>query len=290
MRDVEGKVAFITGGSSGIGLGIARAFADAGMKVVLTYRCRAHLDEAMGQLPAGGAVHPVEVDVTDRPGLARAAREAVAVFGKVHVLVSNAGVQLSSSISETSHAEWDQLVAANVTGVFNSLHALLPLITAHGEEGHVVATSSVAGLAVNSDRYGAYFASKFAVVGLLEALRAELAGTKVGVSLFCPGLVRTNLEEGLADLAIASDPLDVGRVVLEGLRRDDLYILTHPEFAPLVGARHAAIMGSFPSDQPVPEARVALSRSLLGSSIYAAQASNRSETTWTRKEKKHGSQ
>src|SRR5687767_11349130 len=107
MDDVAGKVAFITGGSSGIGLGIARVFADAGMSLVITYRSDAHLDEALTLLePHRDRVHAVKVDVTNRRALEAAAAEAVRVFDKVHVLVNNAGVQNPAPLSSTTYEEW----------------------------------------------------------------------------------------------------------------------------------------------------------------------------------------
>jgi NAD(P)-dependent dehydrogenase (short-subunit alcohol dehydrogenase family) len=122
MAHVEGKVAFITGGSSGIGLGVACAFADAGMKVVITYRTEEHIDDALSRLgPSLDRVHAINVDVMDRPGLEAAAREAVEVFGKVNVLVNNAGINNLVSLTKTSYDEWDWVIGVNLTGVFNGV-------------------------------------------------------------------------------------------------------------------------------------------------------------------------
>lgn len=277
MKDVAGKVAFITGGSSGIGLGIARAFADAGMKIVITYRTPAHLDEGMKVLAgAQDRVHAIRADVTDRLGMEKAAQEAVKVFGKLHVLVNNAGTQNSTPLGEMSYADWDQIMAVNLTGVFNGVHALMPFIRSHGEGGQIITTASTMGLfALGSKRYGAYSATKFAVVGLMEALRAELADSNVGVSAFCPGLVGTNLEKGLKEMPAAADPLDIGRLVLRGMRNNDLYILTHPEFEPLIRERTEAILASTPKDVNPSEARLEVARSLLKRSIYATERDRR---------------
>ena len=117
MREVEGKVAFITGGDSGIGLGIARAFTDAGMKVVITYRTRSHLDEAMKLLAgAGDRVHAINLDVTDRAAIEKAAAETIQVFGKVHVLVNNAGVAVIGGLSRASYEDWDWAMSVNAGG------------------------------------------------------------------------------------------------------------------------------------------------------------------------------
>src|ERR1700722_20445033 len=193
MKDVEGKVAFITGGDSGIGLGIARACADAGMKVVITYRTKSHLDEAMKYLEgAGNRVHAINLDVTDRVAMDKAADETIQVFQKVHLLVNNAGVGVIGGLSTATYDDWEWVMGVNVNGVFNGIHSFLPRIRSHGEGGQIVATSSLAGL-LGHGPAGAYTASKFAVVGMMEALRAELAETNVGVTVFCPGIVNTNI-------------------------------------------------------------------------------------------------
>ncbi len=298
MKDVEGKVAFITGGDSGIGLGIARAFTDAGMKVVITYRTRKHLDEAMKVLAgAGSRVHAIELDVTDRAAMERAAQETERVFQKVHVIVNNAGVGIFGGLSRATYDDWDWGMSVNVTGVFNGIHAFLPRIQAHGEGGQVIATSSVAGLIAHGGT-GVYSASKFAVVGMMEALRNELADTNIGVSVFCPGLVNTNIGDSnrnrpssLSDSAFkpdpkamarmreqmkamrgpppGMDPLEAGRRVLNGMRNNDLYILTTPELEPEIAARGEAIVASIPTDVHPPAARVALQRMIAGKTVYA---------------------
>src|SRR5580704_5504168 len=193
MRDVEGKVAFITGGDSGIGLGIARAFTDAGMKVVTTYRTRSHLDEAMKLLQgAADRVHAINLDVTDRAAMEQAAAETVRVFGKVHVLVNNAGVAVIGGLSRASYEDWDWAMSVNAGGVFNGVRTFLPRIQAQGEGGQIVSVSSLAGLLGHAPA-GVYTASQFAVVGMMEALRAELADANIGVTVFCPGIVNTNI-------------------------------------------------------------------------------------------------
>ena len=189
LKEVKGKVAFITGGSSGIGLGIARAFVAAGMKVVITYRTQSHIDEAMKTFEKQAEqVHPVNVDVRDRQAMERAAGEAVDHFGKVHVLVNNAGILLPGTLNDTTYADWDDVVNVNLTGAFNGVHVFLPHIKSHGEGGHIVTTSSVVGL-FSGPGAGAYCATKFAVVGMMEQLRTELTGSNIGVSVYCPGVI-----------------------------------------------------------------------------------------------------
>ena len=133
MKDVAGKVAFITGGDSGIGLGIARACADAGMKVVITYRSKTHLDEAMKYLEsAGDRIHAINMDVTDRAAMEKAAVETLAVFKKIHVVVNNAGVGVIGGLSTATFDDWDWTMSVNATGVFNGVRTFLPRIQAQG--------------------------------------------------------------------------------------------------------------------------------------------------------------
>lgn len=299
MREVTGKVAFITGGDSGIGLGIARAFTDAGMKVVITYRSRKHLDEAMKALAgAGDRVHAISLDVTDRRAMEQAAQETERVFEKVHVVVNNAGVGIFGGLSRATFDDWDWGLGVNVTGVFNGIRTFLPRIQAHGEGGQVIATSSVAGLIAHGGA-GVYSMSKFAVVGMMEALRNELADTNVGVTVFCPGVVNTNIGDSsrnrpnsLSDSAFkpdpkmmarmreqmqktmrgpppGMDPLDAGRRVLRAMQNNDLYVLTTPELEPEIAARGEAIVASIPTDVHPPAARVALQRMIAGKTVYA---------------------
>ena len=300
MKNVEGKVGFITGGDSGIGLGVARAFTDAGMKVVITYRTKAHLDEAMKYLQsAGNRVHAINLDVTDRAAMEKAAVETLQVFEKVHVLVNNAGVGVFGGLSTATYDDWDWGMGVNVNGVFNGIRSFLPRMQAHGEGGQVVATSSLAGL-LGHGPAGVYTASKFAVVGMMEALRNELEGSNIGVSVFCPGIVNTNIgssnrnrPSNLADAGFKPDPkmmanmqaamkemrgpppgmdaLEAGQRVLRGVRNNDLYILTTPEFEPEFRARGEAIVASLPTDVSPPEARVTLGRMILGKTVYATQ-------------------
>ena len=310
MREVTGKVAFITGGDSGIGLGIARAFTDAGMKVVITYRTRSHLDEAMKQLQgAADRVHAINLDVTDRAAMEQAAVETVRVFGKVHVLVNNAGVGVIGGLSRASYEDWDWAMSVNAGGVFNGVRCFLPRIQAQGEGGQIVSVSSLAGLLGHAPA-GVYTASKFAVVGMMEALRAELADTNVGVTVFCPGIVNTNIgssarnrpaaasapqarvdpgfkmdpammaemQKAMRDshgVSPAMDPLDAGQRVLRAVRANDLYVLTTPEFEPEFAARGEAIVASLPTDIGASKPREMMGRMILGKTPYAAERDRR---------------
>ncbi len=254
MDDVKGKVAFITGGASGIGLGIAKVFAAAGMKVAFSWRTKAHLDEAMAYFAKhpGQSVHPIRLDVTDRAGMARAADEVVSRFGKVHVLCNNAGVSLFGPTDEATYDDYDWVMGVNFGGVVNGLVSFIPKIKAHGEGGHVINVASMASF-LPGPQGGIYTASKFAVRGLSECIRYNLAPHNIGVSLMCPGLTKTNIHEAtlhrpaqwshtafpadrnfvkmLAELHEAGmDPVEVGEKTLRAMQRNDFYVFTHPEF------------------------------------------------------------
>jgi len=295
MKDVEGKVAFITGGDSGIGLGITRAFVEAGMKVVIGYRTEKHLEEAMKSLgSASDRAHAINVDVTDRPGLERAAEETVRVFGKIHVLVNNAGVVADGPLSSATYGDWDWVMGVNLTGVFNGLHSFLSRIQAHGDGGHIVTTSSINGLFV-ADGLAVYSASKAAVVSLMESLRGELSSINIGVSVYCPGFVRTeiassarnrpgepngsstspssvDLEREIAikrAMNLSMDPFEAGQFVLCGIRNNDLYILSHPEYEQGICDRYEALIASIPRGLPLQESRAAVEQ--LRNNTYIAE-------------------
>ena len=277
MEDLTGKTAVVTGGASGIGLGIAQALAGAGMRVAIADVEDAALERALASLEsAGGEVVAVRVDVTDRSALAAAADQVEDAFGKVHVLCNNAGVLVGGSIDEMTYADWDWVLAVNVRGVINGLQTFLPRIAAHGEGGHIVNTASLAGMST-ARGMSVYTASKFAVVGLTEALRADLADSGIGVSVLCPGVVDTNIfdsgrnrpdamrSETETDvfplvrhlpegdraarmervLSSALDPAAVGDIVLHGIRRNEKFIFTHPNIEFMVESRHADMVDSF---------------------------------------------
>lgn len=293
LADVRGKTAFVTGGSSGIGVGIARALSAAGMKVAFTYLSERNRDRALAQFPVDNAgVYAVRLDTTDRDGMPRVADAVQARFGNVHLVVNNAGVGTPELLSRVSWQHWDWALDVNINGVFNGVRTFLPRLLAHGEGGHLVATSSSAGILAGT--LGVYATTKFAVVGMFESLRAELEGRNIGVSVFCPGLVRSDifdsarnrpaaLGQGAAPvppplnadappvdlMGVAMDPLEAGKRVLEGIRRNDLYILSHPEFKPTVQIRSQVLAESF-SRRPVPAGRLAATRAFTPS-FYAAE-------------------
>jgi NAD(P)-dependent dehydrogenase (short-subunit alcohol dehydrogenase family) len=288
MKDVKDKVAFITGGASGIGLGMARAFARAGMKVVIADIRRDHLDAALDSFTGEDKVHAIQLDVTDRAAMTRAADETERVFGSVHVLCNNAGIGLAGPLKLATYNDWDWVMSVNVGGVINGVQTFLPRMLAHGEGGHIVNTSSMSGIFPHANA-GLYITSKFAITGMSEALRTELAADNIGVSVFCPGPVQTNIarsgetrpahlsETGYAEFdkqrqarsasPTFMDALLVGEKVLAGIRRNALYIFTHPEFRDGMQSRCNALMAAVPDDDPDP-ARVATIGFLLANPIY----------------------
>jgi len=301
LADVKGKVAFITGGSSGIGLGMARAFSAAGMKVAFTWRREEHRDAALKLLGADNAgIHAVKLDVTDRDAYQRAADEVENAFGKIHLLANNAGVGVRAGAAEATFKDWDWGLGVNLGGVINGLVVMLPRMRAHGEGAHVMVTSSAAGLFAGG-KIGIYVASKFAVVGLMESLREELEGQNVGVSVYCPGLVQSNLFESEkmrpAELVnevakpstqppspqemelfrkfmeVGMDAMAAGEQVLAGIRRNDLYILTHQEMEQPTRERMEALLASYPVKK-APRDRANLAKRFI-TDMYARERDRR---------------
>jgi NAD(P)-dependent dehydrogenase (short-subunit alcohol dehydrogenase family) len=278
MKDVDGKTAFITGGASGIGFGMARTFLKAGMKVVMADVRQDHLDEAAAVLKGSNLpYHFIRLDVTDRAAFARAADETERVFGEVHVVCNNAGVGGNAPIDQADYEDWDWVMGVNLGGVVNGVKTFVPRIKSHGEGGHIVNTSSMAGIIPLTAQGGIYAASKFAVRGLTDSLRLALGEHQIGVSVLCPGLVHTNIMDGEKSrpdhlksktqypsrhLNAASsgnagmNPLEMGERVLRGIRRNDAYILTHGEFKDEVAGLFDDILASFPTDDNIDPGRL----------------------------------
>lgn len=296
MADVRGKTAFITGGANGIGLGIARALVRAGANVVIADIRDSALAEARASLGADAQVETVQFDVTDRAGFARAADAAEARFGKIHMLIGNAGVGIMGPIIEARYDDWDWAMDVNFGGVINGLVTILPRIRAHGEGGQIVTTSSQSAL-IPISFSATYTAAKAAVLGLSEAIRGELAAHNIGVSAFMPGPVQSNIgrsgelrpdtykhdtgylarEEALEKRPVS--PLwmtadEVGERVLAGIKANDLYIMTHPEFAKGMRTRFDAILASMP-DEPINHERAEAIGFLLGNTQFDDQLARR---------------
>lgn len=265
MKDTQGKVGFITGGGSGIGHAMARAFVAAGMKVVIADIDGDRVAAAAKDIdPSGAKVMDLKLDVTDRAGWERAADQTEKKFGAIHVVCNNAGIAVIGwSTAEIPVELWDRQIGINLTGVFNGAHFMIPRIKKHGQGGHIVNTASISGLRARPN-HPAYIASKHAVVGLSDALRQELADDDIGVSVLCPGSVGTNLHntsesvrQGMGgdkpphpERAGTAEPFaqDVnwyGRRVLQAVQDNEFFVLSHPEYRDLVSGRHVELMAAF---------------------------------------------
>lgn len=267
MTAIVGRVAFITGGASGIGLGIAQAFGQAGARIVIADIEQAALDRAARSLQdLGVEAHPVLLDVTDRAACARARDAALDACGAVHLLFNNAGVNVAGPVDSLSFADWDWVLGVNLGGVVNGVMTFLPELQRHRGAAHIINTASVGGL-VGMRNLSIYNTSKFGVVGLSEALRADLSPQGIGVSVLCPGIVATALgasernrpgrqpadsgepamtPEAAAPAPFAGmDPRTLGSIVLGAVQRDEFFISSHPEFREIVGQRNDAVRASF---------------------------------------------
>lgn len=254
MRDLAGRAAFVTGGASGIGFALGRRLAEAGMKVMLADIEVDALNAAVESLrDVGPEVRGVTCDVTDPVSVEMAAKASYDAFGNIHVVCNNAGVGGGSGIDDISLENWRWVLDVNLMGVLHGIRTFLPHIRAHGEGGHIVNTASMAGL--NSGMgFSAYSASKFAVVNMSEGLAARIKPLGIGVTVLCPGFVRTRITESgrnrparygpsqkpdpassagtlvaqIAELVRSGlDPDDVAAQVLTAIRENELYVFTH---------------------------------------------------------------
>ena len=298
MKDIKGKTAFITGGASGIGLGISKAFVNAGMNVVLADIRRDHLDQAMDYFSKQGQgkqVHAIQLDVTDRKAMSAAAEETEKVFEKIHVLVNNAGVGVTGPLKKARFGDWDWGIEVNLGGVINGVVIFLPHLLKHGEGGYIINTSSMAAV-VPMKSSSIYITAKSAVLGLSEVMHGELQPDNIGVSAFCPGPVQTNISESVKlrpekykqDSGVAEeeqrlvarindsdwmDPVECGERVLQGMLHNDLFIFTHREFKEGTAERCEAMLAAYP-DEEINQARYAAVKWLTANSIYPESVKN----------------
>jgi NAD(P)-dependent dehydrogenase (short-subunit alcohol dehydrogenase family) len=268
MRELRGRTAFVTGGASGIGFAMAKAFLEADMQVMLADIEQGALDSATQALSGfGHRVRGVACDVADPDSVARAAQASFAAFGHVHVVCNNAGVAAGGGIDHISVDSWRWVVDVNLMGVVYGVRSFLPQMREHGEGGHFVNTASMAGM-INGMGFSPYAATKFAVVAMSEGLAAQLKPLGIGVSVLCPEYVRTRIGESgrnrpdrygkvpaldpaspaaalVAEIArkleAGLDPDQVAKRVLDAIRNAELYIFTHPNMREGVDQRFAAI-------------------------------------------------
>ncbi len=274
------RVAVITGGASGIGAAMARAFAARGAKLVLADIDQQGLRTMERELAgAGTPVLCVPTDVTQRASVNALAEATWQRFGAAHIVCNNAGIALLGEIAKAPHEDWEFTMNVDFWGVVHGVEAFVHRLIDQQEGGHVVNTASMAGL-VGMQWLGIYCAAKFAVVGLTEALHRELKPHSIGASVLCPMIVATNIGENSQRLrpgaerpareVTASAPPPVGAMrggtvtaesvaakVVRGIERQDLYILTHPEQREILRRRAAridAVFEAWESDDREPAA------------------------------------
>lgn len=262
MTSIQGRVAVVTGGASGIGRGIAEALIEEGATVVIADVQQDALDATAAEIGATG----IRVDVTDLASVEALAAETVDRFGSVGIVVNNAGVGPLARVADLTAADWKFMIDVNLWGVINGTTAFLPLLRANADGGHIVNTGSMASFAPMAGG-GAYNVTKFGVAALTETLALELAedGVDVHVTLLAPGTVRTNIKNslrnrpdslagGLQDVDISEgvaaglrwiDPIDAGRITTRAIQNNDLYALTHPDWHHLVKRRTDALDAAF---------------------------------------------
>jgi NAD(P)-dependent dehydrogenase (short-subunit alcohol dehydrogenase family) len=272
ITSFEGKTAFITGGASGIGLGIAKVLVARGARVVLADLRQDHIDAALAGFSGGGqsnAVSALQLDVTARGKYREAAARMQDDFGGIDILVNNAGVGLEGPLLEATYADYDFGFGVNLSGVINGFVEFLPQMVAHGRGGHIVSTASLAAEVVMPPQMAIYAASKAAVCHYCEAAKAELAAHGIGVSILLPGPVKSNIHETQAnrpkELFEASgfkaseerlsrrivgdnwmEPEAVGELVAAGILADTTYIVTHGFYKDAMRARAEAVLAATP--------------------------------------------
>jgi NAD(P)-dependent dehydrogenase (short-subunit alcohol dehydrogenase family) len=277
MKSIENAVVFVAGGSSGIGLGLAKEFCTLGARVAITYRREDHRDEAIAQCRAVGCdILALPMDVTDRAAFERAAQEVEQVLGPADIFCNSAGVSLFGPMENATYDDWDWVFNVNVGGVINGLMTIVPRMIRRGTGGHIITVGSMAGFLPGPEA-GIYSASKFAVRGIMECLRLNLAKHGISVSLVSPGLVNSNIHEAAlgrppslaasgmlsGEISIAmtkyvlsrgAAPGEIGKAIVNGIRRNEFYIFTHPDFTLELREVYEEIVAAQPIGE-IPKAR-----------------------------------
>jgi len=271
----EGKTAFVTGGASGIGLGIAKVLAARGARVVLADLRQDHIDDALAEFAGGGrsnAVSALQLDVTNRAAYREAARRMEEEFGGIDVLVNNAGVGVEGPVLQATYADYDFGFGVNLGGVINGFVEFLPQMIAHGRGGHIVSTASLAAEVVMPEHLAIYAASKAAVCHYCEAVKPALIERGIGVSILLPGPVKSRIHETQRnrpqELLEASgfkesegrlqrrivgenwmEPEAVGELVADGILENRTYLVTHGYYKEAMRARAEAVLAATPDTQ-----------------------------------------
>jgi NAD(P)-dependent dehydrogenase (short-subunit alcohol dehydrogenase family) len=303
LKELAGKVAYISGASSGIGLATARVLREAGMKVVLGYIMEDQIKDAMGFFEADDPdVFAIRHDVLDRDGWERTADAIDKRYGKTHLLVNNAGVGLNARATSATMNDWEWGVGVNFWGPVHGVRTFLPRFRAHNEGAHIATVCSMSGMFAGSGN-GVYSVSKYATCGLMEELRVELHETNIGTSVIFPGFTATNIGRAesyrperyrnadappaptrpaaaagprpAAQANSQMDPIECARCLVDGIQHNDLFIFSHPEWRTGTQARMDAIMASF-VDRPVPPGRVPAD--LYRTPVYVREIGHRRKT------------
>jgi NAD(P)-dependent dehydrogenase (short-subunit alcohol dehydrogenase family) len=279
ITDLNGKNAFVTSGASGIGLGMALAFAKAGMKVMIADIWQEHIDEALELFAERGmadSVHAIRLDVSDRAAYEAAAAAFEAKLGKLHLLCNNAGLGAGMRMKTTTYQDWDWALGVMIGGAVNGIVNFLPRMIAHGEGGHIVNTSSMSGVLQPAMKGGVtYTTGKAALIGMVEQSRLDLAEDNIGISALIPGPVRSNIfkigrtrPERFANDAPPPprpdgrtptvdprwmDPEEVGEMVVKGVLENQLYIFTHGMFRDGMQEKFDKQLASLPTTPDDPE-------------------------------------
>ena len=271
--EFEGKVAFVTGAASGIGLAITKALLAKGTKVMLCDMSPDALEAATRDLPEGTEFDSVVADVSQKADLQAAAERLQSVFGRLDLLFNNAGVGGAHAYGKWKDEHWDWVLGVNLMGAIYGVEVFAPLIEAHGVGGHIVNTASMAGLTASTNFQ--YLVSKHAVVGFSEGLRLNMAPLGIGVSVLCPGFVKTKINHSEAYLperfaGSFSNPVEavhslsdeefayfeernatglpseyVARLTLDAIANNWFWVFTETEFEASIDERYAEIKAAF---------------------------------------------
>ena len=267
MQNFKNKVAVITGAASGIGLASAKALANEGMHVVLLDNrekalelTHANIQEECSQDIKTLAL---VVDITDAEAVEKAAQTVINEFGAIHLLMNNAAVFLRGpEIADVEDNVWDWLMGVNLYGTLHCIRSFLPHMHKHRDEGHIVNTCSLSGLIVRPRKNGVYATSKYAVVGLSEALAHDLEDSPINVSVLLPAAVASDFyltsaehrgslggenlfPETPEDTANGMSPDEVAARMLEGIRQNRFYIVTHSQTRAMLESKHQEIMAAY---------------------------------------------
>lgn len=272
IESFDRRTAFVTGGASGIGLGIVKALARRGAFVVIADLRPDHITAALDSLAGEGlgeSIAAIELDVTDRAAYAETARHMDEELGGIDILVNNAGVGVEGPVLEATYADWDFGLGVNLGGVINGLQSILPQMIARGRGGHVVNTASLAASVIMPGHLAIYAAGKAAVLNLSENMRADLAAKGIGMTVLCPGFVKSNIheaarnrpahlrdasgfsasEQALSERVVGDEwmnPDEVGEMVADAILADQLYVITHGQFANRMRNRAEAVLAATP--------------------------------------------